>query len=150
MQKAYGISAKEISSKTRVSVKTSSGAGDGSSIHKTAVTNATSQRLRNSTGATHPSTKPDRMATSRKSLPGETTNSKSSSKIIAASKANYAEKYGSTKGITGEEQKNKANSIASTTKRSSNNNNPAVNGGGTTSPYKNKASPSKVRIISNT
>lgn len=139
MQKAYGIAAKDISSRTRVSVKSSSGAGDGSSIHKTAVTNATSQRLRNSTGATHSSTKPENTATSRRSLPpGGTMSSKSSSKIIAASKANYAEKYGSTKSIIAEEHQNKVNSMASPIKRSSNNNNSAINGGGTSSPYKNK------------
>lgn len=153
MQKAYGVSSKDLpvktktsSSSTKSSVK-SSGAtpttGDAANRGNKNANPVGSQRTRHSTDAVNSSLKPEGIGPSRRSYPGETNNSKASSKIIAASKANYAEKYGGARRNS-IDHKNRANPVPITSqRRTSNSNNSTAAGSGNSSPYRMK-SPSKV------
>lgn len=98
MQKAYGLSTPKTkpaptSKPSAVKISSSSASVSESSTRKTLPTNSI-RTARNSTGSIV--SKPDSLPTSRKSVPDKTESKQGMSKIVAASKANYAEKYGAS------------------------------------------------------
>lgn len=154
MQKAYGVLPKDLS-KSSSSTKSVKAVGGVSDNRIGVPTTTSQQRLRNSVGGGGSSTTDTNVSTSRKSYP-PVSNIKSSSKIVAATRANYAEKYGG--GVAGspskDNNKTRANIVGggtmSTNRNKSNMNASAGSGSNNNSPYKQKTvsqkTPLKVRL----